>query len=248
MFDLIVNGHRNTTRRDFAPLVISWSVHALAIGAVVLLPLLFATNQSAGCPERHPDLRDGRCTAITPAAAPSRGGVRADAGCEASFASARRDPAAGAASTGCSGPRAPAVIDTVDEAEGDERFGRHRRRSGRRSGRCSGRWGPGGFVGGIVGAPLPPAPPPPAPRAPVRIGGTFRHRRSSNACRRSIRRLRSTQGARGGDSRGDRWPRRPRRGRRSASIDAASRPGGYRRRAAVGVRPLLLNGQAEDPS
>ena len=45
MFDLIANGHRHTTRRDFAPLVISWAVHALVIGAVALLPLLFATKQ-----------------------------------------------------------------------------------------------------------------------------------------------------------------------------------------------------------
>ena len=32
MFDLIVNAHRDTTRRGLAPLVISWSVHALVLG------------------------------------------------------------------------------------------------------------------------------------------------------------------------------------------------------------------------
>ena len=106
MFDLIVNGHRNTTRRDLAPLVISWAVHALVIGAVVLLPLLFATESAAGCPEGDPDLCNGCRTAA--ATASSATSVRADAGCEASFASACTDPAAGAASTGGGPSRAPA--------------------------------------------------------------------------------------------------------------------------------------------
>ena len=51
MFDLIVNGHRNTTRRDIALLAISWALHTLVIGAVVLLPLLFATDHVPAVPE-----------------------------------------------------------------------------------------------------------------------------------------------------------------------------------------------------
>jgi len=51
MFDLIVNGHRNTTRRDIALLAISWALHSLVIGAVVLLPLLFATAHLPAVPE-----------------------------------------------------------------------------------------------------------------------------------------------------------------------------------------------------
>ena len=50
MFDSIVNGHRRTTRRDFAPLAISWTVHIFAIGAVVLLPLLVASSQLPAVP------------------------------------------------------------------------------------------------------------------------------------------------------------------------------------------------------
>ena len=95
MFDLIVNGHRRTTRRDLAPVVISWAVHSLAIGAVGPSTVALRDTAGAGCPERHPDLRDGRRTAIATAAAPSRAGVRADADCKASFASGHADPAAG---------------------------------------------------------------------------------------------------------------------------------------------------------
>src|SRR3954464_649740 len=51
MFDLVVHGHRNTTRRDGVTLVISWLVHAIVIGVVVVLPVLYASNQL-------PDTRD----------------------------------------------------------------------------------------------------------------------------------------------------------------------------------------------
>jgi len=45
MFDLIVKGHRTATGRDIAPLVISWAVHALAVGAIGVLTLLFTTDR-----------------------------------------------------------------------------------------------------------------------------------------------------------------------------------------------------------
>ena len=51
MFDLIVNGQRNTAPRDIAPLAISWAVHTLGIGAVVILPLLFATDHLPVAPK-----------------------------------------------------------------------------------------------------------------------------------------------------------------------------------------------------
>ena len=169
MFDLIVNGHRNTTRRDLAPLVISWAVHALVIGAVVLLPLLFATNQLPAVPEEI-------MTYVTvaapppppppppPASAPTPAVKRAS---PRPAPTARPVPQAPVVA-----PRElPPVIDTADDGEGASDFDSidgalSGRCSGRRTGRCTRR-----LVGGIVDVPLPPPPPPPAPRAPVRIGG-----------------------------------------------------------------------------
>jgi hypothetical protein len=98
MFDLIVNGHRNTTRRDVASLVISWTVHALVIGAVVLLLLFFATGSLAGCPQGDVDLRHRRCTAATATSSPT--GVAGDNGYKSSFTAARTDAAAAATGTG----------------------------------------------------------------------------------------------------------------------------------------------------
>src|SRR4051812_17347001 len=50
MFDSIVNGHRHATRRDVAPLLISSALHTVLIGAVVLLPLLFARTHAPPVP------------------------------------------------------------------------------------------------------------------------------------------------------------------------------------------------------
>ena len=103
MFDLIVNAHRDTARRGLAPLVISWTVHALVVGAVVLLPLLFATIHSR-LPPRSSSYSGGtaRGHRLLPHPRPRR------TGCEAEFASVCTDPAASAASTGGGPSRASA--------------------------------------------------------------------------------------------------------------------------------------------
>ena len=168
MFDLIVNGHRNTTRRDFAPLVISWAVHALVIGAVVLLPLLFATNQLPAVPKEI-------LTYVTVAAPPPPPPPPPPASAPTP-AVKRASPRP--APTTRPVPQAPVVaprelppaIDTVDDGEGASDFDSIDGVAGGVPGGVPGGV-LGGVVGGIVDVPLPPPPPPPAPRAPVRIGG-----------------------------------------------------------------------------
>jgi periplasmic protein TonB len=167
MFDLIVNGHRNTTRRDLAPLVISWTVHVLAIGAVALLPLLFATQHLPVIPE---DVLTYVAIAAPPPpppppppAAPAPAVKR-----ESTRPVPRPRPV----------PQAPVVaprelppaIDTADDDEGASDLDSFDGVAGGVPGGI-----PGGVLGGVVGGiadvPPPPPPPPPAPRAPVRTGG-----------------------------------------------------------------------------
>ena len=51
MFDLFVTGRRSSMRSGAVPLVVSWAVHALAMGLVVALPLLYATQERPDVPE-----------------------------------------------------------------------------------------------------------------------------------------------------------------------------------------------------
>ena len=172
MFDLIVNGHRRTTRRDLAPVVISWAVHSLAIGAAVLLPLLFATQQAPAVPK---DI----LTYVTVAAPPLPPPPPPPAAASAPTPTVKR---ASPRATPTPRPveQAPVVaarelppIDTVGEGEGDSDLDGIDGVPGGVPGVLGGVPGGvlGGVVGGIVGVPLPPVPPPAAPRAPVRIGG-----------------------------------------------------------------------------
>src|SRR5690349_8413563 len=50
MFDLIATGDRPRTRRGIVPLLTSWAIHAVVIGAVVVLPLFFATDRLPDAP------------------------------------------------------------------------------------------------------------------------------------------------------------------------------------------------------
>src|SRR5687767_3258039 len=50
MFDLIATGHRPSTSSGIVPLLTSWAIHAIVIGAVVVLPLLYATDQLPDAP------------------------------------------------------------------------------------------------------------------------------------------------------------------------------------------------------
>jgi periplasmic protein TonB len=164
MFDLFVTGHRNTTRRDLAPLVISWALHALVIGAVALVPVLFARHQLPSVPKEL-------LTYVTVAAPPPPPPPPASAATPAvKRASPRLAP------TPRPVPRAPVVtpreippaIDALD-GEGASEFDGFDGIAGGVPGGV-----PGGVIGGVVGGigdVAPPPPPPPAPRAPVRTGG-----------------------------------------------------------------------------
>src|SRR5688572_4222971 len=50
MFDLIATGHRSPTARGIVPLLTSWAIHSVVIGAVVVLPLLYATDRLPDAP------------------------------------------------------------------------------------------------------------------------------------------------------------------------------------------------------
>jgi periplasmic protein TonB len=163
MFDLIAKGHRNTTRGDLAPLVISWALHALVIGAVVLMPLLFASHQLPSVPK---ELLTYVTVAAPPPPPPPPPAPAATPAVKR--ASPRPTP------TPRPVPRAPVVAPreippAIDTADGEG--------AGEFDGVAGGVPGgvPGGVVGGVVGGigdvPPPPPPPPPASRAPVRTGG-----------------------------------------------------------------------------
>jgi hypothetical protein len=50
MFDLIATGHRSRTSGGIVPLLTSWAIHATVIGAVVVVPLLYATDRLPDAP------------------------------------------------------------------------------------------------------------------------------------------------------------------------------------------------------
>jgi protein TonB len=171
MFDSIVHGHRRTTRRDLAPLVISWAVHIVAIGAIVLLPLLAAQG-------RLPAIPDEALTFVTLAAPPPPPPPPPAPPPPASPAKAVAKPRPQPRPAPAPRPAAPVVaprelppsIAIADEGEGASDVDSL---DGIAGGVVGGV--PGGVVGGIVGGitdvPVPPPPPPPAPRPPVRTGG-----------------------------------------------------------------------------
>ena len=164
MFDLIVNGQRNTTPRDIVPLAISWAVHTLGIGAVVVLPLLFATDHLPVVPKEV-------LTYVTVAAPPPPPPPPAAA---PTPAPAVKRPSPRPTPT----PRpAPVLVPrelppSIEVADDDESAGDFDSLDGIAGGVPGGVLGGvlGGIVGGIADV-TPPPPPPPAPRAPVRTGG-----------------------------------------------------------------------------
>ena len=163
MFDLIVNGQRNTTPRDIVPLAISWAVHTLGIGAVVILPLLFATDHLPVVPkEVLTYVTVAAATPPPPAAAPTPAPA-------VKRPSPRPTPTPRPRGTG-GGPRElPPSIEVADDDESASDFDSLDGIAGGVEGGV-----PGGVLGGIVGGigkEIAPPPPPPAPRAPVRTGG-----------------------------------------------------------------------------
>jgi protein TonB len=161
MFDLIVNGQRNTAPRDIVPLAISWAVHTLGIGAVVVLPLLFATDHLPVVPKEVLTYVTVAAPPPPPAAAPTP-------------APAVKRPSPRPTAT----PRlAPVVVPrelppSIEVADDDESASDFDSLDGIADGVEGGV--PGGVLGGIIGGitqEIAPPPPPPAPRAAVRTGG-----------------------------------------------------------------------------
>jgi protein TonB len=165
MFELIVRGHAHTTRRDVAPMVISWALHALAIGAVVVVPVLFVSNQLPAASTEFltyvtvapapPPPPPPPAPAAPPAAKPAARPVTPNPRPQAPVVAPREIP--------------PAIEPAFDD-EGTSAFDGIDGVAGGVPGGV-----PGGVLGGVVGGvadvPPPPPPPPPAPRAPVRTGG-----------------------------------------------------------------------------
>lgn len=163
MFDLFVTGPRPGTTRRTLPLLTSWAIHAIAIGAAIAGSWFYAADQLPEAPQEV-------LAYVEPVAAPPPPPPPPAA------APAPRRPAAPrprpeprpAPSTPVPAPIEPptelgppldVAFDVIDE-EGE--FG------GVEGGV------PGGVVGGVVGG-LPDAPPPPprAERPPVRTGGAL---------------------------------------------------------------------------
>jgi protein TonB len=159
MFDLIATGHRPRTSGGIVPLLTSWAVHAIVIGAVVVVPLLYATD-------RLPDAPSEVLAFVAPPPPTPPPPPPAPAARKPSPREPRPVPRP-AVPTPPQHPIATPIeeVDTPDVAFDDE-------------GVFGGVEGgvPGGVIGGVVGGlpdvPLPPPPPPPvAPRAPIRTGG-----------------------------------------------------------------------------
>jgi protein TonB len=166
MFDLIVTGHRNTTRRDLGPLVVSWALHAAAIGAVVLLSLTLASDHLPALPREvltyvtiaapPPPPPPPPAPAATPAAKRTSPAPRpAPAPVKAPVEAPRELPVS--SELAADGPSA-GPFESFDGVPGGVEGGI-----------------PGGVLGGIVGGladvNAPPPPPPPAVRPPIRTGG-----------------------------------------------------------------------------
>ena len=164
MFDLIVNGQRNTAPRDIVPLAISWAVHILGIGAVVVLPLLFATDHLPMVPKEV-------LTYVTAAAPPPPPPPPPAA---PTPTPAEKRPSPRPTPTPRPAPvvvprELPPAIEVADDDESASDFDSLDGIAGGVEGGV-----PGGILGGIIGGigkEIAPPPPPPAPRAPVRTGG-----------------------------------------------------------------------------
>jgi protein TonB len=175
MFDVIVGRHPNPAPRDIVPMVISWAVHTILVGTVVVLPLLFATDHLPAVPKEVLTYVPAVATPPPPPPPPP-----------AAMPAAKQDvarPASRPAPTPRPVLQAPSVVprelpppvawsadeealafDAVDAGFGGVPGGV-----------------PGGLFGGVVGGvaevPMPPppaAPPAPVARPPVRTGGQIK--------------------------------------------------------------------------
>jgi protein TonB len=158
MFDLITGTATHIPRHPRGPMLLSTGIQVVLLGAVVLVPVLFATHVlpqpptmmafvAAPPPPPPPP--------PPPAPAPSAPARKTDV--------AQAAPVVGHFAAPIEAPTAVRAEPAGEDAVGVE--------GGVEGGV------PGGVVGGVVGglpeAPPPPPPPPapPAPRAPIRVGG-----------------------------------------------------------------------------
>jgi protein TonB len=156
MFDLVTGKARHIPQHATLPIVLSTTAQALALTAVIAIPMLFVTEQMPEIPTMMAFV-----AAPPPPATPPP---------PPAPAAAKPTPAQSRPVPVTSELAAPVTAPLTIEAEPpgtDEAFD---------EGVPGGVEGgvPGGVVGGVVGGlpePAPPPPPPPSKRGPVRIGG-----------------------------------------------------------------------------
>jgi periplasmic protein TonB len=164
MFDLIATGHRPSTARGFLPLLTSWAIHAIVIGALVVLPLFYATD---GLPDAPSEL----LVFVSPAK-PSPPPPPPPAAPVPPRPVPREPRTAPRPAVPAPTPSIPIAPPIEDVAPTDPAFDDEGIFGGVEGGI------PGGVIGGVVGGlpdvPLPPPPTAPAPRAPIRTGGALK--------------------------------------------------------------------------
>lgn len=157
MFDVVAGTRIMEPRRPLLPVVVTTTAHLFIVGAFIVVPLLYVTEQLPEVPTMLAFVAAAP-SPPPPSPPPVRPLVQP----------AKASPPSPAASD-----RMVAPIDVPEQIEpetgGEDQFD---------GGSFDGVEGgvPGGVVGGIVGGlpdvpPPPPPPPPPAPRKVVRIGG-----------------------------------------------------------------------------
>ena len=151
MFDLITGQAVHAPHRPAVPILVSIALHAMALTALVIIPLLYVTDQLP----QVPDMMAFITAPLAPPPPPPAPAPRTP-----STIVAKPVPTSGHFAAPV---EAPARIEAEPISSGVG--------EGVPGGVESGV--PGGVIGGIVAgvSEPPPPPPPPAPRAPVRIGG-----------------------------------------------------------------------------
>jgi len=154
-----VNPPRKSRAKQTTTLLLSMCAHTAVIALVVILPLLYFTDQ---LPKPPKDMMEAFVVASSPAPPPPPPPPAAPQ-------PARPVQPAETASPAAAPIEAPATI----EREQPERLEPVREvgTSGIEGGVPGGI--PGGVVGGMADAPPPPPPPPPKPAGPVRVGGAI---------------------------------------------------------------------------
>ena len=162
MFDLIATGRRPSTTRGIVPLLTSWAIHAIVIGAVVILPLLYATDRLPHAPSE---------VLVFVAAAPPAP-LPPPPAAPAVRKPVAREPRPVARPVVATPPPSMPIVAPIEEVEpANVAFDDEGVLGGVEGGV------PGGVIGGVVGGlpDVPPPPPPPAETpAPIRTGGALK--------------------------------------------------------------------------